>query len=58
MSISWKGKVVIASQAPSGPVTILSAPRNGLNLDLRKVGRTYGVIKHPTDPPHWSTDGR
>jgi len=25
--------------------------------DLHAVGATYGVIKLPTDPPHWSDDG-
>ena len=58
MSISWEDRLVIAPQAPGKPLTISSMPRDGFNLDLRKVGKTYGVIKHPTDPPHWSTDGR
>ena len=38
--------------------TIASTPRDGFNLALRKVGKTYGVTKHPKDAPHWSTDGR
>jgi len=57
MTIAWKEALTIASR--NGDSTkISSTPRNGFNLDLRKVGKTYGVVKHPTDPPHWSTDGR
>ena len=41
-------------------VTITSTPRSSVNLDLIKVGRTYGV-KHfsppEADPPHWSLTG-
>src|SRR5262249_41766247 len=56
MSIAWSGKLTIKNNS-GAVVTIASTPRNGSNADLRKVGRTYGVVKHPTDPPHWSTDG-
>jgi len=56
MSISWAGKLAVKNK--SGTVaTIASTPRSGSNVDLRKVGRTYGVIKLPSDPPHWSIDG-
>jgi hypothetical protein len=57
MSISWSGSLSVAEN--SGRVRVIaSTPRNGMNLDFRKVGRTYGVLKHPTDRPHWSTTGR
>lgn len=56
MTISWSGSLSVAEN--SGKVrTIASTPRSGMNLDLRKVGRTYGVLKHPTDRPHWSVTG-
>jgi hypothetical protein len=56
MTISWTGKLNIENQSGE-VVTISSTPRNGFNTALRKVGKTYDVTKHPTDPPHWSTDG-
>jgi len=57
MTISWSGKLEIASKDGS-KTTISSTPRDGFNLALRRVGKTYGVTKHPKDAPHWSTDGR
>ncbi|MGH6713326.1 MAG: hypothetical protein ACREEK_30765 [Bradyrhizobium sp.] len=57
MSIKWTGKLAIKNNSGT-VVTISSTPRNGFNADLRRVGKTYGVTKHTTDPPHWSTDGR
>jgi hypothetical protein len=57
MTISWKGDLKIDNKSGM-TTTISSTPRNGFNLALRKVGKTYKVTKHPTDPPHWSTDGR
>lgn len=29
----------------------------GSSADLHEIGRSYGVIKLATDPPHWSDDG-
>lgn len=56
MTISWSGSLSIAEK--SGMVRkITSTPRNGMNLELRRVGNTYRVKKHPTDRPHWSTTG-
>jgi hypothetical protein len=57
MSISWSGDLSVA-RSGGGKVAIATTPRDGLNLKLRRVGKTYGVTKHPTDPPHWSTDGK
>jgi hypothetical protein len=56
MTISWQGNLAVARRDGTA-VTIAGTPRNGFNLALRGVGKTYGVMKHPTDPPHWSTDG-
>jgi hypothetical protein len=57
MTIEWTGNLVIASRDGS-KTTITATPRNGFNAVLRRVGKTYGVTKNPSDPPHWSTDGR
>lgn len=32
--------------------------RPGATTELWSLGATYGVIKLPSDPPHWSDDGR
>ena len=57
MTISWNGNLVVANRDAT-KTTITGTPRDGLNLALRQVGKTYGVTKNPSDPPHWSTDGR
>jgi D-alanyl-D-alanine dipeptidase len=56
MTIGWKGALNIRdfngqSHAISG------GPQNGSNPELIAVGKTYGVIKLVSDPPHWSDDG-
>lgn len=56
MTISWQADLKIAN-ADGTTITTTSLPRNGGNTDLHKVGRTYGVIKLVSDPPHWSSDG-
>jgi hypothetical protein len=56
MTITWPGKLVVATKTGES-VQITSTPRTGLNRDLRRVGATYGVVKNPSDPPHWSTTG-
>lgn len=57
MGLAWKNSAtVVDANGKSQPVT--APPRNGFNLVLRRVGLSYGVRKHPTDPPHWSTTGR
>jgi hypothetical protein len=57
MTIKWSGNLVIANRENT-TTTVTSTPRNGFNLALRKVGKTYGVNKNASDLPHWSTDGR
>jgi len=57
MTISWSGSLSVADKSGKA-VKIASTPRNGMNSDLRKVGASYGVKKHPSDRPHWSTTGK
>lgn len=60
MIISWNGDLTIKDKN-GADIEIVSTPRNGMNLDLKKVGASYGVIKYfdgYKDVPHWSTDGR
>lgn len=57
MSIAWRGSATVADKT-GRPVSLDATPRNGFNRALVRVGKTYGVVKHKTDPPHWSTDGR
>ena len=56
MSIAWDGALKI-KQKNGTTKTIGSQPSSGLNHDLWAVGATYGVIKLPSDPPHWSSTG-
>jgi len=56
MTISWNDMLSI-SDFDGKLRKITSTPRTGSNSDLIKVGRTFGVIKLVTDPPHWSDDG-
>jgi hypothetical protein len=57
IDISWSGDLSIKN-ANGKTVVIKTSPRTGAgNTKLHAVGRTYGVVKHPTDRPHWSTDG-
>ena len=57
IDITWDGDLSIKN-ASDHIVVIKTTPRNGAeNEKLHAVGKTYGVIKHPTDRPHWSIDG-
>lgn len=56
MSISWTGTLSIRDRA--GAVHKISeGPRDGSNPQLAAVGKTFGVLKLVSDPPHWSDDG-
>ena len=57
MTIGWEQSLSITRKNGS-KTTITTQPRNGGNAELIAVGTEYGVIKLPTDPPHWSDDGR
>jgi hypothetical protein len=56
MTITWDGPLRIR-RCDGEFVEIVSLPRDGTNPELHAVGATYGVVKHPTDRPHWSVDG-
>jgi hypothetical protein len=59
MNISWNGMLVIPD-ADGNIIQIKTSPRSGLNLQLRRVGESYGVIKYNRagrDDPHWSDNG-
>lgn len=56
-TISWIGTLNIRNRAGT-LLSLKQAPRDGQNRDLWAVGAGYGVHKLPSDPPHWSDDGR
>lgn len=55
MTIGWTGTLSIKDA--QGQVRAIGAPNNGSNPALHQVGKTYGVIKLVSDPPHWSVNG-
>lgn len=59
MRIWWAQNLAIRTK-DGELVTITTTPRSGMNLQLKDVGATYGVIKYhggANDKPHWSTTG-
>jgi hypothetical protein len=56
MSITWNDALKVRQKSGTRK-TIGSLPRSGLNHDLWAVGSAYGVVKLPSDPPHWSSTG-
>jgi hypothetical protein len=56
MTIGWQGTLTI-TDFDGVQHKIASNPRNGSNPELIAVGKTFGVIKLVSDPPHWSDDG-
>lgn len=59
MTISWTGDLEIRD-AYGHLVEIDRLPRTGMNLQLHRVGASYGVIKYNRsgrDDPHWSDMG-
>ncbi|MBJ7311535.1 hypothetical protein ACFOLJ_12005 [Rugamonas sp. CCM 8940] len=60
MSISWEGTVTV-KDADGKVVEVKTAPRSGMNSQLKAVGAGYGVKKFiggAKDKPHWSATGR
>lgn len=56
MTIAWQGTLTVRDF--NGQERAISMPpRSGSNQILVDVGRSFGVIKLLTDPPHWSDDG-
>ena len=58
MNVFWTTPELKIKNASGSDVIINSRSKNGSNADLQKVGKSYGVLKLVTDPPHWSNDGR
>lgn len=56
MTIGWTDTLVIRNKQGKS-VRVTGSPRTGQNAKLVEVGRTYGVRKLVSDPPHWSSDG-
>ena len=57
MDISWAAKELTITDGAGKSVTIKSGNKDGSNTGLQTVGKSYGVIKLGSDPPHWSSDG-
>ncbi len=51
MTIMWKGEISVRTKGG-----VLKPCKK--QEDLWPVGASYGVINLPSDPPHWSSDGR
>ncbi len=56
MNVSWQNTLRIAEA--DGDIVEIAGPGDGASsTQLHRVGRTYGVLKLVSDPPHWS-EGR
>jgi hypothetical protein len=55
-TISWSGSLMIAKKDEKDKLDCTGGGEASTNL--HDVGESYGVHKHPTDRPHWSTDGK
>jgi hypothetical protein len=54
--ITWEGTIQVRDA--NGRMVSVGSPKVGaFNRQLWNVGRTYGVLKLATDPPHWSHNG-
>jgi hypothetical protein len=56
MTITWDGTLSIKNEQGK-TVKITSGPKTGQNSKLVEVGKSFGVIKLLSDPPHWSSNG-
>lgn len=59
MNVQWGGALSLAD-VDGNVIIIDTLPRSGLNMNLHRVGATYGVIKYNRsgrDDPHWSDNG-
>ena len=57
MTIRWTSTELTITDGTGNIVVIKTGAKDGSNIQLHKVGATYGVIKLVNDPPHWSNDG-
>ena len=56
MTIGWNGTLTVRDF--DGVLhRIGSSPQSGQNPELIQVGKSFGVLKLASDPPHWSDDG-
>jgi len=57
MNVSWTGKINVKKKDGT-TVEIPFMSNVNANKKLHEVGKSYGVIKHISDAPHWSVNGR
>jgi hypothetical protein len=55
MDISWSGALSV-KDGDGATHVISTSPRDNSSPQLQNVGRSYGVVKLKSDPPHWSID--
>lgn len=57
IEITWTGKIKVQNKSGK-KVEITYMTNVKKNKKLHAIGKSYGVIKHLTDTPHWSHTGR
>ena len=57
MDIAWTRAALVVVDGHGRKIRISAGTKDGSNPKLQDVGKSYGVIKLATDPPHWSSDG-
>jgi hypothetical protein len=57
MDILWTSAELTIKDGAGKSVTIRTGAKDGSNPQLHEVGKSYGVTKLLSDPPHWSNDG-
>lgn len=58
MTIKWQKKIKVKKKGVTKKVEITYLPNVNINFKLHEIGKSYGVIKHTRDAPHWSHTGR
>jgi hypothetical protein len=57
MNIAWTRVALIIVDVNGKKIRISGGNKDGSNPKLQDVGKSYGIIKLESDPPHWSSDG-
>ena len=57
MNITWTGVLKVLKKDGKTIVNVHYKSDPNLNTHLHQVGASYGVKKHLSDAPHWSTNG-
>ena len=57
MNIIWQ-KTIKVKNKDSKEVEITFSMNPNTNIELIKLGKSFGVIKNISDKPHWSIDGK